>query len=112
MPYRDTSSHRDPALSMGEMLLSLSTSRDDSTNDLVDVLPCRFDEVTLPMLGAAFFDRGLLGPREFNIRPSDTVAPGDVGYVTEDGVSVAVANIHRSLQTKSGALLGGESGVP
>ena len=88
---------------MGKMFLSASTSK-DSTDDLVDMFPCRFDEVTLPMLGAAFFERGWLAPSWLDIHPSDTVALGDVGYMTEDGEFVVVDNIHHSLQAKSGTL--------
>ena len=100
MPYRDTS---DPAVVMGKTLLSPSTSK-DSTDDIVDILPSRFDELTLPMLGAAFFEQGWLAPRVLNIRPSDTVALGDVGYLTKDGEFVAVDNVHHSLQAESGPL--------
>ena len=88
---------------MGKMFLSPSTSK-DSTDDLVDIFPCRFGEVTLPMLGAAFFERGWLALSWLDIHPSDTVALGDVGYVTEDGRFVAVDNVHRSLQANSGTL--------
>ena len=103
MRFRDVSSHRDPAVVMGVMFVFASTSK-DSTVDLVNMLPCRFDEVTLPMLGATFFEQGWLAARFLDIRPSDTVALGDVGYVTEDGEFVVVDNVHHSLQAGSGAL--------
>ena len=103
MHFRDGFSPHDPAVVMGEMFLSPSTPK-DSTDDFVDILPCRFDEVTLPMLGAAFFERCWLSPRFLNIRPSDIVALGDIGYVTEDGEIVVVDNVHHCLQAKSGTL--------
>ena len=86
---------------MGKMLLS---PFEDSTQDLVSILTRHFDEVTLPMLGAAFFEQGWLSPRLLHIPPSNTVALGDVGYVTEAGEFVVVANVHPSLQAESGAL--------
>ena len=111
MCFRDTSSRRDPAVVMGEMFLSSSMSK-DSSDDLVDILPYRFDEVTLPMLGAAFFQRGWLAPSWLNIHPSDRVALGDVGYVTEDGRLVFIDNVHHSLQAEFGTLSWeGASGV-
>ena len=88
---------------MVEMFLSPSTSK-DSTDDLVDILPCRFEEVTLPMLGAAFFERGRLAPRCLDIRPSGIVALGDIGYWTDAGEFVVVDNVHHSLQAESGIL--------
>ena len=103
MRFTDRSSRRDPASVMGEMLLSPSTPK-DSTDDLVDILPCRIDEVTLPMLGAAFFERDWLAPRVLDIRPSDTIALGDIGYWTDAGEFVVVDNVHHSLQAKSGIL--------
>ena len=87
---------------MGEMLLSPFASR-DSTRDLVDILPRRFDEVTLPALGAVFFERGWLAPSGFRVT-SYTDTLGDVGYVTEAGEFVVVDNVHRSLQAESGTL--------
>ena len=101
MRFRDVSSRHDPAVVMVEMFLSASTSK-DSTDDLVDILPCRIDGVTLPMLGAAFFEQGWLAPRLLDIRPSDTIALGDIGYVTEDGEFVVVDNVHHSLQAEYG----------
>ena len=88
---------------MGEMLFSSFTSR-DSPRDLVDILPCRFDKVTLPMLGAAFFEQGWLAPSWLDIHSSNMVALGDVGYVTEAGGFVVVDNVHRSLPAESGTL--------
>ena len=105
MRFRDRFSHRDPAVVMGEMLLSPFAFRDSAQDqDFVDILPCRIDEVTLPMLGAAFFERGRLAPCFLDIHPSDTVALGDIGYVTEAGEFVVVDNVHHSLQAKSGTL--------
>ena len=103
MRFRDRFSPREPAVSMGNFLLSPFAFR-DSSQDFVDILPCRFDEVTLPMLGAAFFERGWLAPSRLDIHPSDPVALGDVGYVTEAGEFVIVDNIHRSLQAEYGTL--------
>ena len=74
----------------------------DSTDD--DILPCRFDEVTLPMLGAAFFERDWLAPRSLDICPSDIVALGDIGYWTDAGKFIVVDNVHHSLQAGSGIL--------
>ena len=88
---------------MGDLLLSASASR-DNTDDFVDMFPCRFDEVTLPMLGAASFQRGWLASTWFNVHPSDPVALGDIGYVTEDGGFVVVDNIHHYLQAEAGTL--------
>ena len=85
---------------MGEMLLSPSMLR-GSTDDFVDILPCRFDEVTLPMLGSAFFERDCLAPRSLHIRPSDTIALGDIGYWTDAGEFVVVDNVHHYLQAES-----------
>ena len=100
MRFRDRSVRRDPAVVIAEMFLSPSPSK-YSTDDLGDILPCRFDEVTLPMLGAAFFEQGWLAPTRLDIHPSDPVALGDLGYVTEGGEFVIVDNIHRA---KSGIL--------
>ena len=103
VPYRDGFSRHDPAVVMGEMLLYPSTSK-DSTDDFADILPCRFDEVTLPMLGSAFFERDWLAPRSLDIRPSDIVALGDIGYWTDAGEFIVVDNVHHSLQAESGIL--------
>ena len=75
-----------------------------STPDIVDILPCRFDEVTLPALGAAFFQQGWLAQSMVYIHPSGTVALGDVGYVTEAGDFVVVDEVHHLLQAESGTL--------
>ena len=88
---------------MGGMFLSPSTPK-DSTDDLVDNFSCPFEEVTLPMLGAAFFEQGWLAPRSLDIRSSDIVALGDIGYVTEAGEFIVVDNVHHSLQAGSGTL--------
>ena len=85
------------------MLLSSFVPR-DSTPDIVDILPCRFDEVTLPALGAAFFQQGWLAQSMVYIHPSGTVALGDVGYVTEAGDFVVVDEVHHLLQAESGTL--------
>ena len=88
---------------MKKMFLSPSTSK-DSADDLVDIFSCPFDEVTLPMLGATLFEQGRLAPSRVDIHPSDPVALGDVGYVTEDGGFVVVDNIHHYLQAEAGTL--------
>ena len=88
---------------MGEMLLSPFQQR-DQIEDLVDILPSRFDEVTLPILGAAFFECGCLAPCRLDIHPYNPVALGTIGYVTEAGKFVVVDNVHHSLQAKSGTL--------
>ena len=80
-----------------------STSK-DSTDDFVDILPCRFDEVTLPMLGAAFFESDWLAPRSLHIRTSDIIALGDIGYWIDAGEFVVIDNVHHSLQADSGTL--------
>jgi hypothetical protein len=76
----------------------------DSADNLVDILGCRHEEIELPMLGAAFFDRGLLASQSLTIAPIDGIALGDIGYVTEGGNFVAVDNVHQYLQAKSGLL--------
>ena len=102
MHYRGRSA--DPAAtSMGEMLCRLSEEM-ESTEDLVDILGCHHEEISLPMLGTALFERGLLAPRFLSIRPTGTIALGDVGYVTEDGDFVVVDNVHQHIQATSGAL--------
>ena len=94
----------DPAAtSMGEMLCRLSQEM-ESTDDLVDILGCPYEEISLPMLGAALFEEGLLAPRFPRIRPTGTIALGDVGYVKEAGDFVVVDNIHQHMQAKSGTL--------
>ena len=88
---------------MGDMLCT-SSAMMNNTEDLLDIFPCRFDEVTLPMLGAAFFERGWLAPRFLGIHPTDTVALGDIGYKMETGKFVVVGNVHHSLEAESGTL--------
>ena len=95
---------------MGQMLCFSFEGR-DYTEDLVDIFPCRCDEVTLPMLGAAFFERGRLAPSWLNIHPPHTVALGDIGYVPEAGGFVAVHNVHRAFQATSGTFLERAFGV-
>ena len=56
------------------------------------------------MLGAALFERGLLAPRVLGIRPTGTIALGDVGYVTEAGDFVVVNNLHQHMQAGSGTI--------
>ena len=101
--YRYEDIARRPASLMGDMLCS-SLRWLDSTENRVDILPRPFEEVTLLMLGAAFFERGWLGPSGACIHPSDRVALGDIGYVTEAGDFAVVNNVHHSLQAESGAL--------
>ena len=88
---------------MGEMLCRLSGEM-ESTDDLVDILECPYEEISLPMLGAALFERGLLRPRILPIRPTGTIALGDVGYVTEAGDFVVVDNVHQYMQAEPGTL--------
>ena len=102
MHYRGRST--DPAAtSMGEMLCRLSQEM-ESTDDLVDILGCHHEEISLPMLGTALFERGLLRPRFLQIRPTGTIALGDVGYVTETSDFVVVDNVHQHMQATSGTL--------
>ena len=109
MHYRDSFSNRDPALVMGNMLCS-SLRREHLTQGLGDILPCRFEDITLPVLGAALFEQGWLEPSRFTIRPgTNTIALEDIGYVTETGQFVAVDNVRHSLQATSGTLSWGES---
>ena len=88
---------------MGEMLCRLSQEM-EITDDLVDILGCPYEETSLPRLGAALFERGLLRPRILPIRPTGTIALGDVGYVTGAGDFVVVDSVHRHMQATSGAL--------
>ena len=88
---------------MGEMLCRLSGEM-ESTDDLVDILGCPYEETSLPRLGAALFERGLLAPRILPIRPTGTIALGDVGYVTEAGDFVVVENVHQHMQATFGTL--------
>ena len=91
------------ATSMGEMLCRLSEEM-EITDDLVDILGCPYEEISLPMLVAVLFEGGLLRPRFLHIRPTSTIALGDVGYVTEDGDFVVVNNVHQHMQATSGTL--------
>ena len=103
MHYRDIST--DPAVtSMGEMLCGALLQVMESTDDLVDILGCPYEKITLPMLGVAFFERGLLARRVFGIRPTGTIALGDVGYQTAAGNFVVVDNVHENLQAIYGSL--------
>ena len=92
---------------MGEMLCCLSQEM-ESTDDLVDILGCPYRKNSLPVLGAALFEQGLLAPRFLHIRPTGTIALGDIADVTEAGDFVVVDNIHHHLVAESGTLLWGE----
>ena len=96
-------SNNPAASSMGEMLCRLSEEM-ESPDDLVDILGCPYKETSLPRLGAALFERGLLPSRYIRIRPTGTIALGDVGYETEGGDFVVVDNVHRHMQAASGTL--------
>jgi hypothetical protein len=98
--YRFGKHSRNPAEVMGEMLC-LSLSRIDSADNLVDILGCHHEEIKLPMLGAAFFEQGLLASKWCAIAPIDGIALGDIGYVTEAGNFLVVDNVHQCLQAKS-----------
>ena len=103
MHYRDRST--DPAItSMGEILCGVLWRVMESTDDLVDILGCPYEDIILPMLGVAFFELGLLARRFFGIRPTGTIALGDVGYETVAGNFVVVDNVHENLQEMSGSL--------
>ena len=93
----------DPAAFIGQMI-SESFCRGEPTDDIDNILPCRYDEITLPMLGAALFERGWVHPTHHSISPIDTFALGDIGYVTEARKFVVVDNVHHRLQAKSGTL--------
>ena len=100
--YRGRST--DPAAtSMGEMLCRLSEEM-EITDELVDILGCPYEEASLPMLGAALFERGLLAPRFPRIRPTGTITLGDVVYVKDAGDFVVVDNVHQHMQAESGTL--------
>ena len=88
---------------MGEMLCRLSEEM-ESTEDLVDILGCPYEETSLPMLGAALFKDGLLRSRLLPIHPTGTITLGDIGYQTEPGDFVVVDNVHQHLQPTSGIL--------
>ena len=78
-----------------------SLARMQSTEDLVDILRCRYEETNLSMLGAAFFERGWLAPSVCNFNPINTVGLGDIGYMNEAGNFVAVDNVHRFMQAEN-----------
>jgi hypothetical protein len=101
--YRYPNRTRNPAVLMGHMLCD-SLSRMGSANNLVDILRCCQVEIDLPMLGAMFFERGLLASELLTIHPIERVTLGDIGYVTEAGNFVVVDNVHQYLQAESGTL--------
>ena len=74
MHYR-YDAYTDPAAFMGVMILE--SLRLGEPTDIDDILPCRYDEITLPMLGAALFERGWIRPGHRSIYPIDTLALGD-----------------------------------
>ena len=76
----------------------------ESTDDLVDIIGCPYKEIILPMLGVAFFELGLLERRFFGIRPTGTIALGDVGYETVASNFVVIDNVHENLQAIFGSL--------
>ena len=78
-------------------------------DDLVDILGCPYEQTSLSTLGAALFERGLLRPRVLPIRPTGTIALGDVGYVKEAGDFVVVDNVHHHMQATSGTLFWSEN---
>ena len=77
-----------------------------STEDLLNILRCRYDEITLPMLGEAFLKRGWLTWRSCWIQPTDRVGLGDIGYVDDAGSFVFVDNVHdlHGMEGQSGTL--------
>jgi hypothetical protein len=101
--FRYAKPRRNPAEALGEMLCR-SLSRIDGADNLVDILGCRHEEIELPILGAAFFERGLLASKSLSISPIERIALGDIGYVAEAGNFVVVDNVHQYLQAKSGTL--------
>ena len=92
-----------PAEFMGDAILE-SLHFGKPTDDIDDILSRPCGEVTFPMLGAALFERGWIRPMNRSIHPIDTLALGDIGYVTEAGKFVVVDNVHHHLQAKSGTL--------
>ena len=102
MHYR-RGKNTDPAAFMGDAILE-SLHLGEPTDDIDDILSCRYDEVTLPMLGAALFERGWIRPSHRSIHPIGPLALGDIGYVTEAGKFVVVDNVHHRLQAESGTL--------
>ena len=102
MHYRHEA-NTDPAAFMGEMILE-SLEWGEPTDDIDDILSCPYDEVSLPMLGAALFERGWIQPSHHYIHPIDTLALGDIDYVTEARKFVVVDSVHHRLQAESGTL--------
>ena len=102
MHYR-YEANTDPAAFIGQMIFRSSIWK-EPTDDIDDILLCHYEEITLPMLGAALFERGWIHPNYRRIQPIDTLALGDIGYVTEARKFVVVDNIHHRLQAKSGTL--------
>ena len=102
MHYR-SGENTDPAAFMGDMILR-SLGLGAPTDDIDDILSCRYDEITLPMLGAALLERGWIRRSRRSIHPIDALALGDIGYVIEAGKFAVVDNVHHRLQAKSGTL--------
>ena len=82
---------------MEEMILHVLLL-EQQTDNIEDVFLCRYDEVILPVLGAAFFERGWAHPAYPHTQPIDTLALGDIGYVTQVGNFVVVDNVHACRQ--------------
>ena len=74
MHYR-YDANTDPAAFIGQMISE--SFRWGEPTDIDDILPCRYDEITLPMLGVALFERGWVHPTHHFIHPIDTLALGD-----------------------------------
>ena len=91
---------------MGEAMIMRSSQWMHSTEDLVNILGCQYDKITLPMFGVAFLKRGWLILRRRLICPTDTVGLGDIGYVDDAGSFVFVDNVHDlySVEGDSGTL--------
>ena len=89
----------DPARLLGHMLL-MSIGWPRHTGDIDEILPYRHDDITLPILGAALFERGWVHSTELHVHATDALTLGDTGYVTE-GNFVVVDNVHHRLQGKS-----------
>ena len=102
MHYR-LGKNTDPVPFMGGLIF-WSLHLGEPTDDIDDILSRPYDEITLPMLGAALFERGWIQPSHHSIHPIDPLALGDIGYVTEAGNFVVVDNVHHRLQAKSGTL--------